>query len=55
MREHPESGRSILEDIPFLAGAREIVYAHHERWDGRATRVASRSRDPPGRADLPAL
>jgi HD-GYP domain-containing protein (c-di-GMP phosphodiesterase class II) len=34
MKRHPESGRSILEDIPFLAGAREIVYAHHERWDG---------------------
>ncbi len=35
MRAHPESGRSILEDIPFLDGAREIVYAHHERWDGK--------------------
>jgi HD-GYP domain-containing protein (c-di-GMP phosphodiesterase class II) len=34
MRQHPESGRSILADIPFLAGAREIVHAHHERWDG---------------------
>lgn len=35
MREHPEAGHSILEDIPFLAGAREIVRSHHERWDGR--------------------
>ena len=35
MKQHPESGRSILDDIPFLAGAREIVYAHHERWDGK--------------------
>jgi HD-GYP domain-containing protein (c-di-GMP phosphodiesterase class II) len=35
MRQHPGSGRSILEGIPFLAGAREIVYAHHERWDGK--------------------
>jgi HD-GYP domain-containing protein (c-di-GMP phosphodiesterase class II) len=34
MRQHPDSGRSILADIPFLAGAREIVHAHHERWDG---------------------
>jgi ribonuclease P protein subunit RPR2 len=34
MQEHPDSGRSILSGIPFLAGAREIVYAHHERWDG---------------------
>ncbi|MGH9267747.1 MAG: HD-GYP domain-containing protein, partial [Acidimicrobiales bacterium] len=34
MDRHPEIGRRILEDIPFLAGAKEIVYAHHERWDG---------------------
>jgi HD-GYP domain-containing protein (c-di-GMP phosphodiesterase class II) len=34
MKQHPGSGRSILADIPFLEGAREIVYAHHERWDG---------------------
>jgi HD-GYP domain-containing protein (c-di-GMP phosphodiesterase class II) len=35
MRQHPESGRSILADIPFLDGAREIVHSHHERWDGK--------------------
>jgi HD-GYP domain-containing protein (c-di-GMP phosphodiesterase class II) len=35
MRGHPAAGRAILDGIPFLAGAREIVYAHHERWDGR--------------------
>jgi ribonuclease P protein subunit RPR2 len=34
MRAHAEKGRSILDDIDFLAGAREIVYCHHERWDG---------------------
>ena len=35
MRAHAEKGRSILEGIDFLEGARDIVYAHHERWDGR--------------------
>ena len=35
MRRHPDAGRAILDGIPFLAGAREIVYAHHERWDGK--------------------
>jgi HD-GYP domain-containing protein (c-di-GMP phosphodiesterase class II) len=35
MRGHPAAGRAILDGIPFLAGAREIVYAHHERWDGK--------------------
>jgi HD-GYP domain-containing protein (c-di-GMP phosphodiesterase class II) len=34
MRTHPEVGRRLVEDIPFLAGAVPIVYHHHERWDG---------------------
>jgi HD-GYP domain-containing protein (c-di-GMP phosphodiesterase class II) len=34
MRAHPGNGRSILEGIDFLQGAREIVFSHHERWDG---------------------
>lgn len=34
MRSHSEIGGRILRDIPFLAQAREIVCAHHERWDG---------------------
>jgi ribonuclease P protein subunit RPR2 len=35
IRGHPEAGRTILDKIPFLAGANEIVHAHHERWDGK--------------------
>jgi HD-GYP domain-containing protein (c-di-GMP phosphodiesterase class II) len=35
MRDHPAAGRTILDGIPFLSVAREIVYAHHERWDGK--------------------
>ncbi len=35
MRLHPETGRRILDGIPFLAGAKQIVFAHHERWDGQ--------------------
>jgi HD-GYP domain-containing protein (c-di-GMP phosphodiesterase class II) len=34
MREHPAIGVRILEGIPFLAGARDVVQFHHERWDG---------------------
>jgi ribonuclease P protein subunit RPR2 len=34
IRGHPEAGRTILDKIPFLAGANEIVHSHHERWDG---------------------
>jgi HD-GYP domain-containing protein (c-di-GMP phosphodiesterase class II) len=35
MRRHPTTGRRILEGIPFLTEAKEIVYSHHERWDGK--------------------
>ena len=35
MRAHPGEGRSILEGVDFLEVAREIVYCHHERWDGK--------------------
>ena len=34
MRRHPAIGVRILENIPFLSGARKIVEFHHERWDG---------------------
>jgi putative nucleotidyltransferase with HDIG domain len=34
MRCHPEYGRQFLEHIDFLGGAAEIVYAHHEKFDG---------------------
>jgi HD-GYP domain-containing protein (c-di-GMP phosphodiesterase class II) len=35
MMQHPGAGRALLEDIPFLADACQIVHAHHERWDGK--------------------
>jgi putative nucleotidyltransferase with HDIG domain len=34
MREHAQTGFDMLREIPFLAGASEIVLCHHERWDG---------------------
>ena len=34
IRRHPELGATLIDRIPFLAGAREIVLAHHERYDG---------------------
>jgi HD-GYP domain-containing protein (c-di-GMP phosphodiesterase class II) len=34
MRKHPQIGVRILEDIPFLDGAIDVVRSHHERWDG---------------------
>lgn len=34
MRRHPYSGYQMLKMIPFLQEAAEIVYAHHENFDG---------------------
>jgi HD-GYP domain-containing protein (c-di-GMP phosphodiesterase class II) len=34
MRKHPELGARIMEPVPALAGARSIVLACHEHWDG---------------------
>ncbi len=35
MRTHPEKGHAILEAVPFMQEAAEIVLAHEERFDGR--------------------
>jgi putative nucleotidyltransferase with HDIG domain len=34
MRRHPEYGFEFLSNIEFLRGAADIVYAHHEKYDG---------------------
>jgi putative nucleotidyltransferase with HDIG domain len=34
MKEHPRIGFAMLSSVEFLSQAAEIVYAHHERWDG---------------------
>jgi ribonuclease P protein subunit RPR2 len=36
LERHPILGEQILAHIPYLGGlARDVVVAHHERWDGR--------------------
>ena len=34
MRKHPDYGFEFLSNVEFLKGAAEIVYAHHEKFDG---------------------
>jgi response regulator RpfG family c-di-GMP phosphodiesterase len=34
MRRHPEIGKRLIENVPFLLGAIPIIYCHHEKWDG---------------------
>jgi len=47
MRSHPGIGARILEGVPYLAGAREIVLCHHERWDGRGYPQGLRGEETP--------
>jgi putative nucleotidyltransferase with HDIG domain len=42
MRRHPEMGATILEAVPFLSDAREIVLTHQERYDGSGYPVGLR-------------
>jgi len=34
MELHPEFGKDMLAPIPFLQPAADVVYCHHENWDG---------------------
>lgn len=34
MQTHPRIGFAMLASVNFLTAAAEIIYAHHERWDG---------------------
>ncbi len=34
MKRHPELGHEILIEIDFLRDAADVVYSHHERFDG---------------------
>ena len=47
MRTHPEIGRQLVEQVPFLRGAVPIVYHHHERWDGTGYPLGLKGDDIP--------
>jgi HD-GYP domain-containing protein (c-di-GMP phosphodiesterase class II) len=47
MREHPARGRYLLAGIKFLEGGLDIVYSHHERWDGNGYPQGLRAGDIP--------
>jgi putative nucleotidyltransferase with HDIG domain len=55
MRQHPEIGAKILEDIPFLEKARELVLYHHERYDGKGYPEGLAGKDIPIGARLIAI
>lgn len=34
MRQHPQYAYNLLKNIPYLGGALDVAFCHHERWDG---------------------
>ncbi len=47
MRKHPAIGYEMLKDVKFLSVAAEIVYTHHERYDGRGYPAGLQGEDIP--------
>ncbi len=47
MKRHSEHGCNILDSIEPLRGVAEILYAHHERWDGTGYPRGLRGEDIP--------
>ncbi len=47
MRMHPVIGHQMVDRIPFLANAAEIVRSHHEMWDGTGYPEGLRAEDIP--------
>ena len=47
MRRHPEEGVRILQSVPFLDTALDIVRHHHERWDGTGYPAGLRGEEIP--------
>jgi ribonuclease P protein subunit RPR2 len=47
MRRHPQAGARILDAVPFLDRAVDVVLHHHERWDGRGYPAGLEARDIP--------
>jgi len=47
MREHPAIGLRILEGVPLTDVVRQVVYCHHERWDGGGYPEGLKAEDVP--------
>ena len=52
MRQHPDIGARIIEDIPFLQDTLPIIRYHHERWNGSGYPVGLSGTDIPLQARI---
>ncbi len=47
MKQHPQIGYNMLQQVEFLRGPAEIILAHHERWDGNGYPLGLRAEEIP--------
>lgn len=47
MRMHPDIGKQIVEDIPFLQDTLPVIRYHQERWDGSGYPLGLKDKDIP--------
>ncbi len=47
MQKHPQFAYDLLSDVPYLSGALEVPYCHHERWDGSGYPRGLKGKDIP--------
>ncbi len=47
MRRHPDIGKQIVEDIPFLQDTLPVIRYHQERWDGSGYPLGLKDNDIP--------
>ena len=52
MRSHPQRGHDIINNIPFMKEAADIVLCHEERWDGSGYPQGLKGEDIPWGARL---
>src|SRR5260370_4606094 len=52
MERHAQIGYDLVRGIPFLAEAAEIIFAHHERWDGSGYPRGLKARSIPQRPTI---
>jgi putative nucleotidyltransferase with HDIG domain len=47
MEQHPQYGKEILAPVPFFQSLLDIVYCHHENWDGSGYPQGLKGKDIP--------